>query len=210
MSNDQHLLPPSATPSEIALSLATSRIGMSSADPGIDKLWDPWNCASSLLPWLAWAVSVDEWDSSWPEAIKRQVIADSLALHRHDGTRWALERALIMTGFPQAKLTEWFEYGGDPFYFRVAIDLLDTGIDEAVWQKLDDRLNRYKNARSWLDRLELWLSARGSANYALNCSGSELLTVWPWSASTIELSGASYHGMAQQSVERLTVYPQII
>ena len=42
------------------------------------QLWNPWTCPVGILPWLAWALKVDEWDAAAPEDRKRQIIADSI------------------------------------------------------------------------------------------------------------------------------------
>jgi phage tail P2-like protein len=60
----------------------------------IQDLWDPWRCPSELLPFLAWAVSVDVWSNDWSEARKRAVVAASPAVHRVKGTLGAVRRAL--------------------------------------------------------------------------------------------------------------------
>ena len=65
------LLPPSATKQERALALATSRV--SDVPLPIRTLWNPDTCPLELLPWLAWALSVDTWDPNWSESIKRAV-----------------------------------------------------------------------------------------------------------------------------------------
>ncbi|MEZ5782068.1 MAG: phage tail protein I [Rhizobiaceae bacterium] len=49
-------------------------------------LWSPWDCPEKLLAELAWAWSVDYWRDWWPEARKRQVIAESRAFHRLKAT----------------------------------------------------------------------------------------------------------------------------
>ncbi len=100
------LLPPNSTPLERALEAGLDPI------PGIDfpieLLWDPATCPLPWLPWLAWSVSVDQWDSSWPEARKRQAVAESIALHRVKGTRASVEMVLArLDSF--AELVEWHE-----------------------------------------------------------------------------------------------------
>lgn len=71
-------------------------------------LWNPQTCPAHLLPFLAWAYSVDHWSSAWPETVKRNVIAASFDVHRMKGTRTAIDRALDAMGV-NVKLTEWFE-----------------------------------------------------------------------------------------------------
>jgi P2-related tail formation protein len=50
-----------------------------------------------------------------------------------------------------AELQEWFEYGGNPYMFKI---LLDTVIsDEETYIELVKLINEYKNIRSWLDSI---------------------------------------------------------
>jgi len=69
-------------------------------------LWTPATCPAALLPWLAWALSVDEWDGTWPEERQRAVIAASVAVHRRKGTRGAVVAALAAAGYGTATLIE--------------------------------------------------------------------------------------------------------
>ncbi|MBB3141213.1 phage tail protein I [Halomonas organivorans] len=71
-------------------------------------LWNPHTCPAHLLPFLAWAFSVDHWSPDWPERIKRDVIAASFEVHRIKGTRLAVDRALAAMGI-DVEITEWFE-----------------------------------------------------------------------------------------------------
>lgn len=51
-----------------------------------------WDCPPELLPWLAWALSVDLWDEEWSVERKRRVIANSFHLHRLKGTAAGLKK----------------------------------------------------------------------------------------------------------------------
>lgn len=105
MSND--LLPSNATPLEVEL--ANASVPLDAIDVSvIETIWDAWRCPAQLLPWLAWAMSLDLWDDGWPEVTKRQAIADAPEFHRLKGTRWAVDAALALLGSPYS-LTEWWE-----------------------------------------------------------------------------------------------------
>lgn len=84
----------------------------------ISDLWNPRTCPVKLLPWLAWSLSVDAWDSEWTESIKRQVIADSVDVHRTKGTLAAIRRVLSGLNI-QSEIEEWFQYDGEPHTFRL-------------------------------------------------------------------------------------------
>lgn len=101
------LLPDIATPLEFEL--AGLSAALDDVDPdAIETLWDAWRCPAPLLPWLAWALSVDVWTDNWAEPVKRQAIADSPDYHRIKGTVQAVTSALALAGRP-FELTEWFE-----------------------------------------------------------------------------------------------------
>nr|WP_314469826.1 phage tail protein I [uncultured Sphingomonas sp.] len=86
------LLPPNATRLERALEAGAARI--SSVTAPIDTLVDPETIDAATLPWLAYGLSVDFWDSAWSEAAKRRAVAESIAQHKIKGTRASVEHVL--------------------------------------------------------------------------------------------------------------------
>jgi phage tail P2-like protein len=99
------LLPPNRTGQEHAIE-QTQAARIAGMDVPVDRLWNPSTCPAALLPWLAWALSVDEWDDAWPEETKRRVIADSVTVHRVKGTVGAVRRALAAAGYGDALIRE--------------------------------------------------------------------------------------------------------
>lgn len=83
-------------------------IHMGAIDINIDTLWDPYKCPLELLPFLAWALSVDNWDDDWPEEIKRNVVAAAPEVHRKKGTVYAVEKALDAFDMSY-KIVEWWQ-----------------------------------------------------------------------------------------------------
>lgn len=102
--SDVSLLPANATPQERAIELSASRLGDVPAP--LRPVWNPNTCPESLLPWLAWAFSVDEWDGNWPIEVKRQTILDAVEVQARKGTPWAIKRVLSSAGYPAAILQE--------------------------------------------------------------------------------------------------------
>lgn len=100
------LLPFNATSQERALAQATANLDHMPLEVG--KLWDPDNCPAALLPWLAWAMSVDEWDSQWSEQTQRDLIKNAAYTHRQKGTVGAVKKALSSLGVT-VDFLEWFE-----------------------------------------------------------------------------------------------------
>lgn len=101
---DTSLLPPSATKQERAIANSLARL--TDIPVPIRALYNAQTCPVNMLPWLAWAYSVEEWDSHWPEATKRAVIAVSVAVHRIKGTPASIKMALDAAGYRNAEVLE--------------------------------------------------------------------------------------------------------
>ena len=154
MSDLPSLLPPNATPAQKSIEQAAAA-RLAAVDPPIATLWNPRTCPLPLLPWLAWAFAVEVWDSAWPEATKRAVVAASLEVHRRKGTRAALIQALAAVGH-DTRVIEWWEEAprADPFTFRVVVDVGD-GVTLADLRAIAATIEAGKNVRSQLSRLTL-------------------------------------------------------
>ena len=148
----------------------------------IDKLWDAQKCPVHLLPFLAWSLSVDVWDTAWPEKIKRQVIASSVYVHRHKGTRGAMNAALAALDFG-VEISEWFEHGGDPYTFRADVMISTRGLTDSEFDNIFNVINNTKNARSHLSRLRVYLTAKSRTYFAAASIIGERIDVQPWVAS---------------------------
>lgn len=144
------LLPPNATAGERAVSNATARIG--GVPVPIRDTWDADTCPASLLPWLAWAFSVDQWDANWSEAQKRATIKSAVAVHRYKGTIGAVRESITSLGIG-AQVQEWFVQSpeGEPYTFRLILDATQTSATQAELFKLLEVVTGTKNLRSHLD-----------------------------------------------------------
>lgn len=101
------LLPPNRTALDIALA---DTLQTELQTHGIRRNWDAQTCPENLLPWLAWTVHVDAWDDAWPVSIKRGMIAASIDIHRHKGTRYAVDKMLDVLGLgDSAEVVEWHQ-----------------------------------------------------------------------------------------------------
>ena len=122
-----------------------------------------------LLDILAKDFKVDWYGYNFPTGAKRAQLKDSFHVHRHLGARGATEKALRDI-YPGTEVEEWFEYSGQPFYFRVLLDVTNQRVaithDEIVrqigiYKSLRSRLE--KEAITYRSRVELVVTA--SANY---------------------------------------------
>ena len=80
-----------------------------------------------LLDILAHDFKVDWWDSGYSLEEKRRTLLTSWQVHKTLGTKAAVETA-IRAIYPHTHVREWFDYGGEPYHFRLEINVTD---DEA-------------------------------------------------------------------------------
>lgn len=161
-----------------------------------------------ILDELAWQFHVDYYENSLSIEKKRELIKNSMRWHRIKGTPEAVEK-VSNTVFGRTKLKEWFEYGGNPYYFSMDIDITDRGASPQELVKLDDLINAYKNTRSWVDVLNIYYSVKGPIYYSLATIQGESMTVYPWSPKDIESKGNIDIPMIEsRGVEELIVYPK--
>lgn len=147
------LLPPNSTLQEAAIEAATARIG----DVGtpLRDLWNPQTCPEPLLPWLAWALSIDSWKSYWPIEIKRARVAAALAIQRRKGTSQSV-RDVISSFGGSVDIVEWWQQTppGAPHTFRVNVAIasaVDAENSAAFTDDLIAEVSRTKPVRSHFD-----------------------------------------------------------
>lgn len=97
------LLPPSATRME-HLTAATLASDLTPEVITSTRFAD--TCPAPMLPWLAWARSVDWWELAESEDQQRALIKASYRLHQRKGTPWAIKEALNVLGFGDSTIIE--------------------------------------------------------------------------------------------------------
>lgn len=109
------------------------------------------NLPEEIINYLAWQLHVDFYDENWNIKQKRDAVKNSIKWHRYKGTVGVVED-YISTLFGGAKVLEWWEYGGEPYHFK--IDFITADItNEKDLEKIARALYNIKNTRSWLDYL---------------------------------------------------------
>ncbi|KAG0740036.1 hypothetical protein G6F24_017153 [Rhizopus arrhizus] len=90
-----NLLPANATRAERAL--ARARVARP-LPVDITALWDADRCPTALLPWLAWALSVDESKPYCPDPVKRAGVRTAIAIQRRKGTAGSVRDVVAAFG----------------------------------------------------------------------------------------------------------------
>ena len=141
------------------------------------------NVTATALPHLAeqfHVAGLEGWSLTTSEAERRSLIKNAIELHRHKGTPWAIENALLTIGLV-AQVEEWFEYSGTPGHFRVVLESAEMSPERT--DLILSLINKYKNVRSWLDTPGMIFNSP------------------PW-------QGTIYLGGVTLTRNKITVYPQ--
>lgn len=163
------LLPLNATTFERALEAALAR----DLDIPIRKLWSSADCPVDLLPYLAWALGVEEWDPDWPEAVKRAAVANAFAIHREKGTLAGLKRVLSTAGAE-------YEYVERPAGVAMTAKLSILNSNAVYLPNITRAVGRVKRASLQLD-IELLSSAAGEILIAAGLGAATVVEISDWS-----------------------------
>ncbi|EHX7847404.1 phage tail protein I [Escherichia coli] len=166
---------------------------------------------ASALPALAEQFHVqglEGWLFTTDEREKRELIKQAIELHKYKGTIWAVRRVLEILSLP-GTISEWFEYGGKAYFFKVDIELVDKGMDENLFNNLVELIHEYKNTRSKLEALIVWFINQ-SAIPVIGCAlyGGELTSVLPFQIREVQQNTSIYYGTGQWSLEITSIYPE--
>ena len=98
---------------------------------------------------LAWQYHVDFYRDSFPLATKRKLVRTAIERHRRKGTPAAVEE-IVRTVYKDSIVEEWFEYGGEPYWFRILLTA-NTAAPLLSMNELLALVNEYKSFRSHLE-----------------------------------------------------------
>ncbi|HBY1678539.1 phage tail protein I [Klebsiella quasipneumoniae] len=141
-------------------------------------LWNPWRCPVKFLPYLAWAFSVDRWEETWSETVKRQAVSDAFWIHQRKGTVAAVRRVIETLGYNMT-LQEWWEVADPAGTFRLEIDLNDIGITESMIKELERIIGDAKPVSRHISQLTLAASSRGYTSAGVAVFDGEIISIYP-------------------------------
>lgn len=196
------LLPVGSSPLEVAAAEACARLQRLPVP--LRTLWNPQTCPLELLPYLAWAWSVDRWDQSWPAETKRAVVAASQFIHRRKGTISAIRRVVEPLGY-LIRITEWWQNNAQPGTFRLDVGVLETGISAEMYHELERLIGDAKPVSRHLTGLTINLDSSGQLRAAAASYSGDELTVYPYTPAVITAGGLGYSGAALHIIDNLRV-----
>lgn len=119
---------------------------------------------NEILDLLAIELRTQYYNQSLPLDVKRILIKNTLPWYERAGTPSAVEE-LITAVFGYGKEVEWYEYGGEPGYFKIqATNQSINGTQQKEFLKL---LNSVKRKSAWLDNIEIISDGEAKINVFL-------------------------------------------
>jgi phage tail P2-like protein len=199
------LLPSGSTPLERAATEAMAE-AVALKVP-LRDLWNPDRCPLSLLPYLAWALSVDRWDQSWSEKTKRSVIKASFFVHKRKGTINAIRRAVEPLGY-LIELVEWWQTApmGTPGTFALKLGVLETGITEEMYLEVERLIDDAKPVSRHLTGLAISLETQGNLNVAVSLYDGDVIDIYPPEMRDIDVTGTFGVVGREHSIDTLDIY----
>lgn len=140
--------------------------GIDSIIPGLYsslKMLSTWDHINTLpeseLDAIAWEQNIAWYDAGATVEIKRDIIKNAVQVQRHLGTKWAVE-SVVYSYFGDGYMMEWFEYNGEPGYFRIYST--NPSLTNEKLSEFLNLLNKVKRASAVLEGIYITLT--GTAN----------------------------------------------
>lgn len=125
-----------------------------------------------VIDLLAWQFHVDFYEPIGMNIkTKRKLVKESIAWHRIKGTPAAVEMMLSSTFGRLAKVSEWYEYDGEPYHFKVSVKTKNFPTIESLGLAKQGVLAA-KNTRSVLDSIKT-IVEMDTGDYEKKEDGSE-------------------------------------
>lgn len=145
----------SGKPEVVALSYAIKR-AMEPITESASQI-APLSCldllSENLLDYLAVELDTIYYDGSYSIESKRAILKDAILVKMQLGTNGAIDTMSKTLLGADASIKEWFDYGGDPYYFRIKLDAPMPNTGGLDFLTLIDYV---KNVRSRLEAIEFY------------------------------------------------------
>lgn len=106
----------------------------------------------NVLDLLAAELRTQYYDPELSLDIKRALVRNTFIWYMNSGTPAAVEE-LVAVVFGEGEVKEWFDYGGQPYYFKIQTDTL---LRENTLTHFRSMIKKVKNLRSHLESIEIY------------------------------------------------------
>ena len=158
---------------------------------------------SETIDSLAWQWHVDFYDEDLSLEVRRELVKKSIDYHRHMGTNYAVD-GVIKTCFQNAEIQENWEYGGNPYCFKVIT--IHAGIpDEDELGRIVQAINSVKNTRSSLDGLGFQRIIPLTRYRGCAVSAMKSYIIGPPQSKDTVITTKKYRGIAVQTYKEVII-----
>lgn len=174
-----NLLPPNTTQLEKKLTeVSSSAFNLNGDLSSLIRIDD---APSAYLSILAWQFSVDRWQEDWTDDVKRGQIKNSINVHRHKGTNYALRKIIESFGY-SLTVHEWWQESpmNAPGTFQITIETNGQALSERTYKTLIELLHDAKPLTRELKGIEInVINVEGETNVAAAMYCGEDITIYP-------------------------------
>ncbi|MFR8038622.1 MAG: phage tail protein [Anaerovoracaceae bacterium] len=167
-----------------------------------------WTVIDDLTEWeldkFAWEKDMTWYDYSADIETKRRLIKNSSEVKRNLGTPWAVEE-VITAYFGTGFVWEWFEYNGEPGYFRVVSS--NPAITNENIERFLAILNKIKRKSAHLEAIYIGLSGKSYLRTGAGFRETEIINVHPRRGEINGWKGTMYAGAGGRDIEEWKVCP---
>lgn len=199
-----NLLPPNTTAFEKKIVETTAK--STELNTNLSSLIRIDDAPADFLSILAWQFSVDRWQDDWPDDVKRTQIKNSIKVHTHKGTNFALRSIVESFGYSLSILEWWEEVPmNEPGTFQITIDTNGKSLSEKSYNTLIELIHDAKPLTRQLKGIELnVISVRGDSNVACAMYDGEDVSIYPKQEDSTPLI---YSIFAHYGHDETTIFP---
>ena len=147
------------------------------------------------LDLLAVELNTQYYDTGLPIENKRELIKNTFIWYQNSGTPSAVEE-LIAAVFGEGEVKEWFEYGDEPYYFKI---LTNAQLTPDIAEQFATIIGNVKNARSRLRKIDIERSVHQTEYAAIGGVVSNVNThIYNHRQHEIPADGTQYFGIGMR------------
>lgn len=151
---------------------------------------DVMNLDENMCDLLALIFNISAYQQNLSIDAKRELVRSAFTALK--GTKESVQQ-VISAIHGRAKVKEWFEYGGNPYSFRIDVDITETGAGANTYQRIIKNVNLYKNVRSVLDTVNFEISPKSFVYAGTTHETAEIIVIHPYIAGNLETTAAKVH-----------------
>lgn len=104
-----------------------------------------------VLDLMASELKTQYYSTDLDHETKVQLIQNTLWWHIHAGATGAVQR-MVEIVFGSGEVTEWFDYGGNPFYFKIKTD---EDLSPDIMERFRELIKKVKNTCATLEEISI-------------------------------------------------------